>query len=83
MRCSVGELPVGASAVVVGYGEARPGYRARLLSMGLTRGARVRVARLAPLGDPVQVQVRGVSLTLRREEARVLILETDDDAAAG
>ncbi len=83
MRCSLDDLEAGASAVVVGYGGGGRAYRARLLSMGLTRGARVRVARRAPLGDPVQLELRGLSLSLRSEEARVLILDTGEAVAGG
>jgi ferrous iron transport protein A len=40
--------------------------------MGLTPGTEIRVTRLAPLGDPVEVEVRGYSLSLRKDEAEVL-----------
>jgi ferrous iron transport protein A len=46
-----------------------PGIRQRLLEMGLTPGTRVRVVRFAPLGDPMDVEVRGYHLSLRRSEA--------------
>ncbi|HLV24799.1 MAG TPA: FeoA family protein [Gemmatimonadales bacterium] len=41
----------------------------RLRDMGLTRGARVEVVRVAPLGDPMELRVRGFILTLRKHEA--------------
>lgn len=43
--------------------------RRRLMEMGLTPGATVRVVRFAPLGDPIDVEVRGYHLSLRRHEA--------------
>ena len=53
----------------------RTPYRAKLLSMGLTKGTEFKVLQFAPLGDPVEIEVRGFSLSLRREEADALILK--------
>ena len=47
-------------------------YRAKLLALGLTRGTRIRLVNVAPLGDPVELEVRGFSLSLRKDEAAVL-----------
>ena len=44
----------------------------RLLEMGLTRGTTVEVVRFAPLGDPIDIKVRGYHLSLRRQEAEVI-----------
>jgi Fe2+ transport system protein FeoA len=44
--------------------------RLRLLDMGLIRGTRVTVMKMAPMGDPMEIRLRGYSLTLRREDAR-------------
>ncbi|MFA7415266.1 MAG: FeoA family protein [Rhizobium sp.] len=69
------ELPVGAVARVTGYSDRNDPCRRRLLSMGLTPGAVVTVTRRAPLGDPMEVTLRGTALGLRREEARVITVE--------
>ena len=60
---------------LVGFGGTPPGYKSRLLSLGLTKGTELRLIRKAPLGCPIQVEVRGTSLTLRLEEAGELIWE--------
>jgi ferrous iron transport protein A len=44
----------------------------RLLDMGVTRGCEVQVARRAPLGDPIQIVLKGYSLAIRRDEARFI-----------
>ncbi len=44
--------------------------RRRLLDMGATAGTEVRVERVAPLGDPIEIKIKGYHLTLRKEEAR-------------
>lgn len=49
--------------------EVPSGDRARLLEMGMTAGAEVTVIRFAPMGDPIEVRLRGYSLSLRRSEA--------------
>ena len=54
---------------LVDFGQTDVFYRRRLLSFGLTRGVDVPVVRLAPLGCPIQIDVRGTSLALRKEEA--------------
>ena len=68
------ELAVGQSgriARIVGNGALRQ----RLLDMGITRGETVRVQRFAPLGDPIEVVVKGCSLAIRKSEARSIQLE--------
>ena len=62
------ELPLGSSAKVVKLAGA-PGIRRRLMEMGITVGAGVQAIRRAPLGDPLEVKVRGYQLSLRKEEA--------------
>jgi ferrous iron transport protein A len=69
------ELAPGQRAVVTGYAAADPAYRAKLLAMGLTRGVVLTLVRVAPLGDPVKVEVRGYSLSLRKAEADALDVE--------
>lgn len=49
--------------------------RQRLLEMGLTKGIAVSVIRVAPLGDPIEIELRGYRLSLRRKEAEVVIIQ--------
>ncbi|MGI5940530.1 MAG: FeoA family protein [Thermoleophilia bacterium] len=70
------DLEHGQSAIVTGYETTNPGYRSKLLAMGLTKGSRITLLRVAPFGDPVNVEVRGYGLSLRRAEADVLIVES-------
>jgi ferrous iron transport protein A len=51
------------------------GLSQRLSEMGFTPGQAVRVMRFAPLGDPMQIHIRGFSVALRRNEARRILLE--------
>ncbi|NWG32413.1 MAG: ferrous iron transport protein A [Rhodocyclaceae bacterium] len=72
---TIDELKVGEQAKIVGFTEMGRGYRRKLLALGLTPGAEIAVARLAPLGDPVEIRVRGFALSLRKEEAAALNVE--------
>ncbi len=47
----------------------------RIMDMGITKGTEVYVRRVAPLGDPVEVRVRGYELSLRREDAGMILVE--------
>lgn len=71
------ELRVGDGAAVTGFAAGSQGYRARLMAMGLTPGTRFRLKRVAPLGDPVEIEVRGFSLSLRRAEADIIQVQRE------
>ena len=49
--------------------------------MGLTRGASVIVRKVAPLGDPIEITVRGYNLSLRKSEAAGIVVEMDENDA--
>lgn len=69
------ELVPGDRVRLRGFGATDMQYRRRLLSLGVTCGAEFSVVRIAPLGCPIQIDVRGTALTLRKEEASQLVLE--------
>ena len=65
------EIPIGGQARVVRlHGEGA--LRRRLMDMGITRGTEIAVRKLAPLGDPMEITVRGYELSLRREDAATI-----------
>lgn len=65
---NLGALPLGQRGRVTGF-DLLPEQRQRLLEMGLTVGAEFEVVRFAPLGDPIDIKVRGYHLSLRKREA--------------
>ena len=67
-------LPVGHEAVITAVGGEGP-LRCRLLDMGLIPKTRVRVEKIAPLGDPMELRVRGYALSLRKKDAREIQVE--------
>lgn len=68
-------LAVGDRARVIGYSAGGSAYRRKLLSMGLTPGTELSITRVAPLGDPVEIRLRGFALSLRAAEADALTVE--------
>lgn len=75
LNVGIKDLAVGDSARVVGFEQRGKAYRKRLLAMGLTPGTEFKVTRFAPMGDPVEIKLRGFALTLRRDEAGMLLIE--------
>ena len=71
---ALSELAEGAGGKIVSL-DLPPEARQRLLEMGMTVGARVEVTRFAPLGDPVEIKVRGYHLSIRKHEAAGIRVE--------
>ena len=68
------DVQVGESAKVVKlYGEGA--VKRRIMDMGITKGVEVSVRKVAPLGDPVEVTVRGYELSLRKADAQMIEVE--------
>ena len=68
------KLPLGQEAVITAVG-GEGALRCRLLDVGLIPKTRVRVEKVAPLGDPLELRVRGYSLSLRKEDAGKIEVE--------
>jgi ferrous iron transport protein A len=75
MTTSLKNLAVGNIGKVVGFDQSGKAYRKRLLAMGLTPGIEFSITRFAPMGDPVEIKLRGFSLTLRKDEAAIVLVE--------
>jgi len=68
MTVPLHEVELGRTAYVVRLNGSN-GNGSRMLAMGLTPGTEIRVERVAPLGDPIELRVRGYSLLIRKSEA--------------
>jgi len=71
----IADLKPGDKARVAGLKKGDRDYRQRLMAMGLTPDAEFALTRIAPLGDPVEIAVRGSALSLRKGEAELLMVE--------
>ena len=71
---NLAELKEGQRAVLTDIG-GEGALRQHFLDMGLIPGTKVTLQKIAPMGDPIQIQVRGYELTIRREDARKIALK--------
>ena len=68
------EVSVGQTVKVVKLDGEGPVKR-RIMDMGITKGVEIYVRKVAPLGDPVEVTVRGYELSLRKADAEMIVVE--------
>ena len=68
------ELSPGQSGTILSIGNKSGAVKRRLVDMGLTPGTEVRVTKIAPLGDPIEVNLRGYQLSLRKEDAGQIVM---------
>ena len=73
-QVTLDQLSVGQRGIVVRVG-GKGAVKRRMMDMGLVTGAEVKVVRAAPLGDPVEFEVKGYSLSLRKKEASDITVE--------
>lgn len=71
------ELKPGQTARITTVG-GDGALRCHLLDMGLIPGTRVTLCKVAPLGDPLEISLRGFDLTLRRDDARKIAVDTEE-----
>ena len=76
---TLADLPIGQSGYVrIVNGDG--GRRRRIIDMGITPGTEIKIIKAAPMGDPIEIAMRGYSLSLRREDAQRIELLTDGEA---
>lgn len=69
---TLNELSIGDQAIITDFAAAELSFRRKLLALGVMPGAKVCIIRRAPLGDPIQITIRGTSLALRSHEAATI-----------
>ena len=77
---TVNDMKIGERAVVTGLG-CSGALRRRIIDMGITPGAVVILRKAAPMGDPMEINVRGYELSIRRSEAKEITVETEGEAS--
>lgn len=68
------DIKVGGKCRVVKL-HSEGALKRRIMDMGITRGVEIKVQKVAPLGDPIEITVRGYELTLRRDDANIIEVE--------
>lgn len=66
---TLGEAKVGSTVVVTNI-DGDGAYKRRIMDMGITKGTELYIRKVAPLGDPVEITVRGYELSVRKEDAK-------------
>ncbi len=74
---SLSDLNVGEKARIISVGSSGAARR-RVMDMGLVPGSLIEVIRRAPMGDPIEFKVRGYMISLRKEEAKQIIVRRDE-----
>ena len=74
-RCNLSELKVGESARVTRINILNKQIKRHLLDMGITKGVEVRIKKKAPMGDPIDIELRDYELCLRKSDLRQIDVE--------
>ncbi|MBO5575097.1 MAG: ferrous iron transport protein A [Ruminococcus sp.] len=72
------KLPLGKAAVITKVG-GEGALRCRLLDMGIIPKTKVVIRKVAPMGDPIELQIRGYELTIRIDDAKKIEVEESED----
>ena len=75
------QLPIGQEAIITAVG-GQGELRCRFLDMGIIPKTRVRMQKVAPMGDPMQIRLRGYELTIRREDAAKITIVPEKEGGA-
>ncbi len=68
------DIKVGSSATVIKL-NGQGAVRRRIMDMGITKGVKIDVCKVAPFGDPLEIKVRGYQLSLRKADAEMIEVE--------
>jgi Fe2+ transport system protein FeoA len=71
------KLPIGKTATITQVG-GEGALRCRLLDMGIIPRTKVNVIKAAPMGDPIEINIRGYELTIRMDDARKIEIKEED-----
>jgi len=74
-KAHLSDLKIGQRARVLGIHMDKPDIRRHLLDMGITKGTEILIKKVAPLGDPVDIELRGYELCIRKEEMKNIDVE--------
>lgn len=74
------KLPIGKTAKIISVG-GEGALRLRLLDMGIIPKTTVKIVKVAPMGDPIELFIRGYSLTIRLDDAKKIEIETTENNA--
>ena len=68
-------MTLGDAAVIVAKIDGDGAYKRRIMDMGITKGSEIFIRKVAPLGDPVEITVRGYELSVRKNDAQCVLVK--------
>ncbi len=74
-KCNLSDLKIGQKAKVIKLNEDNKAIRRHLLDMGITRGTKITIKKIAPMGDPIDISLRDYELCIRKEDLRKIEVE--------
>lgn len=74
-KCNLSDLKVGQTARVLKLNENNKAIRRHLLDMGVTRGVEITIKKIAPMGDPIDIELRDYELCIRKEDLKKIEVE--------
>ena len=74
-HCHLSDLKIGQRGKVLGIHMDKPEVRRHLLDMGITKGTEILIKKVAPMGDPVDIELRGYELCIRKAEMKNIDVE--------
>ncbi len=74
-KAHLSDLKIGQRAKVLGIHMDKPDVRRHLLDMGITKGTEILIKKVAPMGDPVDIELRGYELCIRKQEMKNIDVE--------
>lgn len=74
-KCKLSELKIGQKAVVEKINIMDKAIKRHLLDMGITRGVKIEIKKIAPMGDPIDIELRGYELAIRKADLKAIEAE--------
>jgi len=74
-KCNLSDLKVGQTAKVIKLNISNKAIKRHLLDMGITRGAKVKIKKIAPMGDPIGIELRDYELCIRKADLEKIEVE--------
>lgn len=74
-NCNLSELKIGQEAIVKNIRVTNRAVKRHLLDMGITKGVKVKIKKIAPMGDPICIQLRGYELIIRKQDLQQIEAE--------
>lgn len=78
-KCALSDLKIGEIAIVRELKIKDKQIKRHLLDMGITRGVKVRVKKIAPMGDPIDIELRGYELAIRKADLKLIDVEVTNE----